>query len=1151
MATVTEQPRTRDLAESHRRVRHPLQRLRNYIRFYVAVEAVTVFLLFVALWFWVGLALDYGIFQGSRQEMFFRIFKSAPIDWVEFVPIAWRLVGFLLLLGGLIGVLAFMIHRLFRQFREDALALVLERRFPKLLGDRLITAVELADVRKAARYGYSQEMIELTIREAANRVDQVPLGEVFNWRRLVNQVIAIAVLFLGVYLVVGASATGIDFATHKDKATALGGFGRFHKVAGRWFERNAEPWTPREVCQWDRMAYLEVVDPAVDDFRVGLDSNVAPKIRVRAYRWVGANPNAKAGWSPLRWDDLAKPEYKALLGGDAPTLPAAITSQRPPETVWTVDLVELTLNGSPVQQRLVLQQVADRLDTIVAGHAELGHQKDDNGGIHFVIKEKEAAPEGDRWRALKWADLRVLDTTIPDVPQGWEPEVDAVVKRLEKEGVKDVPALKTGVLDRLEAATETGEKDRVVRKLTVPATVYVLAAGATTRNDMSLDKNADNEYTGIFQDLKETINFRVRGEDFFTPAKTITLVPPPGLEEIMSKQWRPAYAYYNVPVGATVEDFRNRKQVFPNRPLTMTGSESRVEIPAGSDIELVAKVDKPLCALPTEPKSANSDDRKKEEEAFETLKKKQPHIMPPRKGVAEVKADVTRVDDRHFRCEFKNVTTPLDFFFEFTDSDDVTGARHVKIIPQEDKSPDVDVNVEVIRKTTQGYIVTAKALIPFSGKLNDDHGLTAVEYAFTITRLDSSLENTDKTQRLLSALYQTLGGLGGDLPATAKLSLFLKDPKAVDVGGEQATLHSPLGTFVKKLQARNAADPKEPGYRRPWERDTPPWDKVQEWLDKDPFGPRGDKEPPHPAATAGRLLREFVVEPEDADCKLDLLRLENPLFVRDEREIQPRYKMQLWMEAVDNDLLTGPKRGVNKEKFTFLIVSENELLSEVGKEEENLHVKLDDMTNRLREGQSKLEKIINDLGSVGSPALKADQFAPASVRTEEMEQILDKSLETTKEVLTDYQRIIKELETNRVKDSYINKTRNSVVDPLTGISLPGGAFTDASSAMKDLHKILDNAELDLPARSDNSRKAATVARAKLEELIKQLDGVLAGMEGIITLNKLIDSIRKLEEEERAMAELLRILRDRKIKGVTDDLYKDTKEDPPKDKPKQP
>ena len=52
-----------------------------------------------------------------------------------------------------------------REFSYPSLALVLEKRFPGL-GDRLITAVELADVRRAAAFGYSPELIQQTIAEA-------------------------------------------------------------------------------------------------------------------------------------------------------------------------------------------------------------------------------------------------------------------------------------------------------------------------------------------------------------------------------------------------------------------------------------------------------------------------------------------------------------------------------------------------------------------------------------------------------------------------------------------------------------------------------------------------------------------------------------------------------------------------------------------------------------------------------------------------------------------------------------------------------------------------------------------------------------------------------------------------------------------------
>src|SRR5215471_12186262 len=126
MATVTTPSRQR-LAESQRKVRHPLERLRNAIRLYVSLEGLTALVLYVGLWFWIGLALDYG---------FFKVFG---VDWVQELPWGFRLGVLLLLVAGLLAVVAFrVLFRLLTEFRDTALALVLERRFPKLLGDRLI-----------------------------------------------------------------------------------------------------------------------------------------------------------------------------------------------------------------------------------------------------------------------------------------------------------------------------------------------------------------------------------------------------------------------------------------------------------------------------------------------------------------------------------------------------------------------------------------------------------------------------------------------------------------------------------------------------------------------------------------------------------------------------------------------------------------------------------------------------------------------------------------------------------------------------------------------------------------------------------------------------------------------------------------------------
>src|SRR5438128_2211713 len=140
--TPTSSPWNRE--DSQRRVHHPLQRLRSYIRLYVAAEGLAVLLLYLALWFWIGLLLDYGSF------------KAFSVDWVQELPWGFRAVLLSGLLAGLLAVVGSkVLLRLFREFRDNALALVLERRFPKDLGDRLITAVELADPRLAQRYGYS------------------------------------------------------------------------------------------------------------------------------------------------------------------------------------------------------------------------------------------------------------------------------------------------------------------------------------------------------------------------------------------------------------------------------------------------------------------------------------------------------------------------------------------------------------------------------------------------------------------------------------------------------------------------------------------------------------------------------------------------------------------------------------------------------------------------------------------------------------------------------------------------------------------------------------------------------------------------------------------------------------------------------------
>src|SRR5207247_11062362 len=99
-------------------------------------------------------------------------------------------------------------------------------------------------------------------------------------------------------------------------------------------------------------------------------------------------------------------------------------------------------------------------------------------------------------------------------------------------------------------------------------------------------------------------------------------------------------------------------------------------------------------------------------------------------------AGVEQVNSHMFRVHLVNVVAPFDAILEFTDTDNVNGARHVVVNPADDQPPDVEVQVEVVRRASQGYLVTPSAMVPFSGKVRDDRGIAQVEYNYAITRID-------------------------------------------------------------------------------------------------------------------------------------------------------------------------------------------------------------------------------------------------------------------------------------------------------------------------------------------------------------------------------------------------------------------------------
>lgn len=1094
MATVTNPPPApmtveQKRADLQRKVRDPLEKLRSYIYRYVAIEGAAVLALYLACWFWIGLLLDYG---------FFKLFR---LDWVELLQGYWglRLTGLLLLIAGLLAVVAVkVVWRFLTEFRAAALALVLERRFPQLLGDRLITAVELADPKKAEKYGFSQPMVDQTIREAADRVDQVPVQEAFNWRRLINYGWLVVGLTLGMYVL-----CGIGYAAINHRSASVGNFvGHFNNVAVIWMERNLA----LENTFWPRQAHLEVIGwpdgpPANGTLKIGRNTASVP-LRVRAVRWVFADPKASGGWRALHWSDLVK--HRDLAGA------------------------------------------------------------------------------------------------VPDLPAGWNADdsVDGIEARFKKE-VGEMPAdvsLKlTNLFSQLAARANTVSMQRRLRLLESPEAVTVEYRSEDNKNsgEMTLALETANEFAGNFSDLKESITFYALAKDYKTRQRAIRVVPPPGLVELYTEEARPAYLYQRPPVGGALADLKGLKQLLPQERVYLGDEDKTIRVPTGTDIKLICVVDK------ERPKA----DLNKPLLVDVFIKPRQDRSKAP---AAAYKVPITKRDDgKTFEVAFKNVTDKLDFDFEFIDSDGVSGRRHIILDPDIDAAPEVEVFVDVVRKTSQGYMITPSAMIPFSGparderggekfhgRVKDQQGLSDVSYYWTTSRIEVASVTRSRSVLGVLAMHLTPGNPGtllaagpylgyvGHLvdpnpseerkPETATLATFTEEMRKRsrgDLSRAELAERLALGAFAEEFR-KNAQVLKLTGFRYTRGDDAKELRKdsdsvyTLEYNKGRTFDASAAKkvneeirrktadDPPafldeyndlcKLARTKAALLTEFTL---DADREMFDLKIHAPqLKEPNETSIQPRYRLRLWIVATDTNIENdrGPRSSESKERFSFLVVSETELLAEIAKEIEGLHLKLEQMQNKLKDSQVKLRQVVTELDdkeflkaqSATEPeAIKTSERTYSSLGTRVLEigDGIGAGSITAREAHTDFKRIIREEEANRISPNRIDKER--YVARLLDLAL-NQEFVRAEEAQREFQKALDARRTD--------KKLAGEARERLDELVRRIDEILSSMDQLINIGQLIKQLQKIEETQRDNVALFRYWKELLEKELLKDLDLDTK-----------
>lgn len=1095
MASVTpSEPILQDRADTERRIRHPLQALRGYIRTYVLLEGLAVAILFLALWFWITLALDYGLFAIRLDA---GLFAVGWFDWIKtldrnFEPASAlttrRLLLGLIVVAFLVVVLFKVVRRLLVEFSDRSLALVLERRFPQLLGDRLITAVELANPKVAEKYGFSQDMVDYTIRTAAQRVGQLPIRDVFNWSRLYRQWGLVFACTFGIYLLVMGTTMGYYALATEIPPTAA--FSDFNRVSSIWSKRQAL-LQPR--VYWPTRSYVEVVRfqesaEHPGQMRVARDQS-RPDVKARAYEWVIFDPDSPEGVRPLKIADL--PDWL-----DEQTLAVPLPADWPH---WLVDLDNL---DSRVPNTLVEGRGWD--------HKKAGYVR------------QQLYPQGER--SLVRAELEQAGALqAVDNLLDWHAwSVDELVYQLDEGDVrramrdhnpKALQAFET-LLERLEDLAGDRGNNWTVRRLTIPAEVSVYYRGDKTKSSSTHPRQPGNKYLIGLNELKESVRFWVQGENFFTPPRWIELVPPPGLQQLHLHKEEPAYLYYRL--QGEPAKLKGETQVFHNIPVNPSAPFVRItDVSVGAKIELTGQAARKL----------------KEGVRVEAVPKGSQKTRGGQVPAVPVRLDA---DGITFHLALEQLTQPQEFLLLFTDLDNVEGRRHIVIEPKVDAPPVEDRTVEltaVLRKpriqlgstsssALDGYLITPEALLPFQGIFRDDQGLAKLDWLYEYEPVEFELL-TERTATTGNAAKTTRAARGPKSPVVERAAAVVSGFQTMPGGLGQswlAPLQWPLiGRYIQ-LDLAEAAQ-KIVQERLPLERFQNKTDLLlnQHAVTWQQFQQRRTGPAPAPF-----LLQSWLLDQEEGfDVRKNLPKLKS-------KEAQLHYRLTLQTAATDSNIESGPGVTLSRSPVTFLVVSENELLAQILLQEEEIRERLEKAVQKLRDGKTALEDQIGKL----SDTSQLKQISLVGLRVDEIRKAAQESATVAREAHTDYRRILQELEINRVQQDKIDNVRDSIVRPLEEITnLGGGNFTVTEDALTRLWENLETDVAMLKGKAEDDPalqglllknqpqhlERARASQVQLNLLIQRLEEVLEAMTGELSWGELVRSAVEIERDQRTIA----------------------------------
>ena len=241
-----------------------------------------------------------------------------------------------------------------------------------------------------------------------------------------------------------------------------------------------------------------------------------------------------------------------------------------------------------------------------------------------------------------------------------------------------------------------------------------------------------------------------------------------------------------------------------------------------------------------------------------------------------------------------------------------------------------------------------------------------------------------------------------------------------------------------------------------------------------------------------QLVHDVQVQPDAwGDVQRDPLGYDFPLWNQKVAldDNHPFYRMDFWLEAADTDAddQAGPDGAPlphvskSKETFTFLIVRENVLMAEIGKDEAkqygSLHKHFQDLgrlvmdkhdfdalTPSEREpGKDRRDDLADEtatltlaLAKVNDPDVKTSDLLQQSVRAGNVIEALEKSLAETRVAVDKYDKLLREEQLNVVNKDVIDYTQKNILEKLQDLLAANGDFAQAQDGIAKFRKALDD-----------------------------------------------------------------------------------------------